>query len=280
MHKKKTKSVSPSGNTPGERIRECRADRGLTQKGLAETANYTKEFISALENGRKPLTVNAADILATALRVRPEYLLCKDSIKTEAQYEAKRRLEEKRSIDIGFLFDHTNIELIDPEFSDMNFDSGYVYFRQQEGPEIFDTETQTSQKEFVYRKISKEQYRMIERDLHDYVAMKAAQMEDYALIMPAKEVADLKFQNRYFDKLFTNNLRIVAYDRDSHIRVQKEFREKHEKLGLPFEPLADERMERFLETATAAEKRYVEAYYREEETSPGDSDTADPETTA
>ena len=76
-------------NESGKRIRERRLEAGLTQERLAKYANFTKQFISALENG-KPLTVATARRLAAALHVRMEYLLCEDNYKTNDELRKRQ----------------------------------------------------------------------------------------------------------------------------------------------------------------------------------------------
>lgn len=78
-----------------KRLKECREDRHLTQAELAEMAGYETGTISAYETGARSLT-KAAYVLAKALNVRPEYLLCKDDIKTAFDYPiAKFRTNEE-----------------------------------------------------------------------------------------------------------------------------------------------------------------------------------------
>ena len=53
----------------GERVRELRVKKGLSQFDLASHCNYEKSTISRIENGRTNITLKTAFILSTALEV-------------------------------------------------------------------------------------------------------------------------------------------------------------------------------------------------------------------
>jgi transcriptional regulator with XRE-family HTH domain len=54
----------------GERVRELRRWRGLTLSEVAGLAGITKQYLSMIENGRRPLDRRSLiSALATALRV-------------------------------------------------------------------------------------------------------------------------------------------------------------------------------------------------------------------
>ena len=61
----------------GRNVKRIRHDRGLTREQLAERSGFSQEYISALEQGRRNLTIVSIYELATALgvgqieRVRP-----------------------------------------------------------------------------------------------------------------------------------------------------------------------------------------------------------------
>lgn len=78
----------------GERLKECRDIKGLSQEQLAEAVeslpdNHGKtrsaKHISYLENGTRAMSVEYANLLSQVLNVRPEYLLLKDNYRTEAE---------------------------------------------------------------------------------------------------------------------------------------------------------------------------------------------------
>jgi len=53
--------------TPGERIRQIREARGLSQGTLAARAGLSQAHLSDVERGRKSLTIERAQALAAAL---------------------------------------------------------------------------------------------------------------------------------------------------------------------------------------------------------------------
>ena len=78
----------------GQRLKECRDIRGLSQDQLAEAVERLSDnrgktrsakHISYLENGVRAMSVEYANLLAQALNIRPEYLLLKDDFKTESE---------------------------------------------------------------------------------------------------------------------------------------------------------------------------------------------------
>lgn len=66
----------------GKRLKEARKDAHLTQHQLGKMAGYTPQFISAMENGRKNLSFEAAHNFSKILDVRPEWLIAEDDFKT------------------------------------------------------------------------------------------------------------------------------------------------------------------------------------------------------
>lgn len=65
-----------SAQTRGERVREMRKKRHLTQAKLAEQAGCSLESISKVERGERNLTEKMAGKLENVLGVQKEYLLC------------------------------------------------------------------------------------------------------------------------------------------------------------------------------------------------------------
>lgn len=66
----------------GKRLNECLNDKRMAQKELAEKSGYTKQYISYIVTGKKNMSLESAEIFSNILRVRKEYLLCKDNFKT------------------------------------------------------------------------------------------------------------------------------------------------------------------------------------------------------
>lgn len=61
--------------TTGDRIREVRESRGLTQEQLANSAKISKSFLSDVENNNKNLSSQLLLQIATALGASVDYLL-------------------------------------------------------------------------------------------------------------------------------------------------------------------------------------------------------------
>lgn len=96
----------------GNRLRECRRERGMTQSQLAEavdclpenrrTQNRSSQHIGRIERGISILTRDYAHLLAQALEVREEYLLCEDDYKSSSDFQKAKLKEEAEREDIDF----------------------------------------------------------------------------------------------------------------------------------------------------------------------------------
>jgi transcriptional regulator with XRE-family HTH domain len=69
----------------GERLRTCRKASNQTLEQLAEVSGYSVQHLIRIEKGRQRMTLEAAEIFASALHVRKEYLLNQDTYKTMAE---------------------------------------------------------------------------------------------------------------------------------------------------------------------------------------------------
>lgn len=82
----------------GLRLKFLLKERNVTQKDLAARLGYEPQHISNIVRGNRRLTGDFADRLTRDIfpDVRPEWLLCRDNFKTEAEKEAaaKRTWEE------------------------------------------------------------------------------------------------------------------------------------------------------------------------------------------
>ena len=59
----------------GQRLKECREERNLTQNELALLSHCTPQSISYIENGRRGMSRDLAHIFAQELHVNEEYIL-------------------------------------------------------------------------------------------------------------------------------------------------------------------------------------------------------------
>lgn len=69
----------------GKRLRTCRKASNQTLEQLAETSGYSVQHLIRIEKGRQRMTLEAAEMLASALHIRKEYLLNKDAYRTLAE---------------------------------------------------------------------------------------------------------------------------------------------------------------------------------------------------
>ena len=66
----------------GQRIKECRKNRGLTQEQLAESAELSANFIAKIESSSSTISLLTLVKLANILNSSIDYLLC-DNTSTE-----------------------------------------------------------------------------------------------------------------------------------------------------------------------------------------------------
>lgn len=66
----------------GCRLRECRTDKNLTQKQLADLCYCTTQTISYIENGKRGMSRELAHTFSMQLGIDEEYLLCETYFKT------------------------------------------------------------------------------------------------------------------------------------------------------------------------------------------------------
>ena len=70
----------------GNRLRRCRFESGMNQKQFANEVGYSVQQICYIENGKRGMSKEAAQIFGKVLGVRPEYLLAIDDSKTMSDY--------------------------------------------------------------------------------------------------------------------------------------------------------------------------------------------------
>ena len=83
-------------STPGERIKQLREEKHLTQKEIAESIHCHVKHYSAMENGKRSVTRETANAIAHLFGVDEEWILCEMDYRTNA---------EKRAALEGKLFD-------------------------------------------------------------------------------------------------------------------------------------------------------------------------------
>ena len=91
----------------GERIRNYRHNRSLSQEDLAEAAELTNVHISNIENGNKNPSIDVIVSIAAALKVTPDQLLA-DSLPEKPQYkdDIDRIFQDCSSEEISILIEN------------------------------------------------------------------------------------------------------------------------------------------------------------------------------
>lgn len=86
------KTVVISKKEVGQRLRAIRIERGLSQVELAETLGVTQPNISAVEIGRRGLTIQQLVRLARALHVSPDDILGEKRVLKETKNRRSEKL--------------------------------------------------------------------------------------------------------------------------------------------------------------------------------------------
>ena len=69
----------------GQRLKECRELRKMTQNKLAMLSHCSPQSISYIENGRRGMSRELAHIFAEKLQVKEEYILLESDFKTDSE---------------------------------------------------------------------------------------------------------------------------------------------------------------------------------------------------
>lgn len=69
----------------GQRLKECRELRKMTQNELAMLSHCSPQSISYIENGRRGMSRELAHIFAEKLQVKEEYILLESDFKTDSE---------------------------------------------------------------------------------------------------------------------------------------------------------------------------------------------------
>src|SRR6059058_5696882 len=93
-----TRRTSPEGLRLGERLRQLRVSRNLTQSELAGD-RFSKEYVSQIERGKTRPTQETIEWLAARLGTDPSFLATGVSTDERARVEAALSRAEARSED-------------------------------------------------------------------------------------------------------------------------------------------------------------------------------------
>lgn len=86
-------------NESAQRLSDWLSEIDMNQTELADLIGYSQQYISNIMNGKRPMTLDLAQLVSekTAqgksqkydidLKIRPQYLLCMDDIKTTEDFE-------------------------------------------------------------------------------------------------------------------------------------------------------------------------------------------------
>ena len=79
----------------GQRLKLLLKERNITQKDLAVRLGYEPQHISNIVRGNRRLTGDIADRITSEIfpDVRPDWLLCRDNFKTQAEKELAAKAE-------------------------------------------------------------------------------------------------------------------------------------------------------------------------------------------
>lgn len=69
----------------GQRLKECRELRKITQNELAMLSHCSPQSISYIENGRRGMSRDLAHIFAKELKIKEEYILLESDFKTDSE---------------------------------------------------------------------------------------------------------------------------------------------------------------------------------------------------
>lgn len=95
---KKPRKLNKEGS---QRLADWLREIDMTQSTLAHAIGYTQQYVSNIMNGKRPMTLDFAQLVSEKtsrgqsqkynieLRIRPEYLLCMDDIKTTEDFESQ-----------------------------------------------------------------------------------------------------------------------------------------------------------------------------------------------
>ena len=91
----------------GQRLKLLLKERNITQKDLAVRLGYEPQHISNIVRGNRRLTGDIADRITSEIfpDVRPDWLLCRDNFKTQAEKELAAKAEWEAGQETARLYD-------------------------------------------------------------------------------------------------------------------------------------------------------------------------------
>lgn len=98
----------------GNRIRLFRKQKGMSQEELGNRLGLTKSYISRLENGKKPISLDRLETIAEVLEVNVDYLLVdktkliehKEGISITSSNYTKEELEQFVEVALSKINEH------------------------------------------------------------------------------------------------------------------------------------------------------------------------------
>ena len=91
----------------GQRLKLLLKERNITQKDLAARLGYEPQHISNIVRGNRRLNGDIADRITSEIfpDVRPDWLLCRDNFKTQAEKDLAAKAEWEAEQETGRLYD-------------------------------------------------------------------------------------------------------------------------------------------------------------------------------
>lgn len=146
------------------RFKECRKKCNITQEALSEMSNYSIQQISYIENGKRPLSAEAAVIFGKIFGVTSAYLLCDSPYYTKESPDSIGAIF-KEELDLNFinLIRFLGNRIIDIKIDGTAKDGEY-------GNSLVIIQTLFPQ--IGYYKLPLREFNAIKRDIFEYIQLK------------------------------------------------------------------------------------------------------------
>jgi len=187
------KDVEQLNKQRAARLKKSREEANMTQDQLSEKSGYSIQTISYIENTKRGMSVEAAQIFAKCLNVRAKYLFCEDDYKCTIDILSSAENDERTE-------NRFQDAITEHEYLDYAVPSSITeYFTHPESGEesyMYDIEKHI----FIapdnsYFVCSDEMYRDMINDLDDYVALKLKQLSKKSRPATPSEIA--QFEEHY-----------------------------------------------------------------------------------